>query len=195
MCMRGRLWAAATAMGILIAGCGGAVRTVTQQAALPPVQTVTQAVKTVTQPVATTTTETPAPATTSTAPVTNSGSSSASTPAAPVSNLTTSQQNAVAAAKNYLALQGFSEQGLIDQLSSSAGDGYSLSDATVAVDSLHVGWDAQAVRSAKAYLQISSFSCQGLSQQLSSSAGDPHTGAEPDLLDPQKLHSFCAERL
>jgi len=33
-------------------------------------------------------------------------------------NFTTSQQNAVAAAKDYLTTQGFSEQGLIDQLES-----------------------------------------------------------------------------
>jgi hypothetical protein len=93
-------------------------------------------------------------------------------------NLTTSQQNAVAAAKDYLSTQGFSEQGLIDQLSSSAGDGYSVSDATVAVDSLHVDWDAQAVSSAKEYLQTTSFSCQGLIQQLSSSAGSQYTAAQ-----------------
>ena len=115
--MRGKLWAVTTATGLLIGGCGGSVKTVTQQAAAPPAQTVTEAVKTVTQPAAPTTTNATPPATTSTAPVTNLGSSSASTSAAPASNLTTSQQNAVAAAKNYLSIQGFSRQGLIDQLS------------------------------------------------------------------------------
>jgi hypothetical protein len=92
--------------------------------------------------------------------------------------LTSAQQNAVAAAQNYLSIAGFSKQGLIDQLSSSAGDGYSLSDATVAVDSLTVDWNAQAVRAAKAYLQTSPFSCQDLVQQLSSSAGDQYTKAQ-----------------
>jgi hypothetical protein len=96
------------------------------------------------------------------------------TPAAPSSDLTESQQNAVQAARNYLQLSGFSKQGLIDQLSSSAGDGYSLPDATAAVDSLQVSWDAQAVRSAKSYLQQSPFSCHGLIQQLDSSAGDQY---------------------
>ena len=38
-------------------------------------------------------------------------------------------------------MTGFSKQGLIDQLSSSAGDGYSVSDAAVAVDSLSVDWN------------------------------------------------------
>jgi hypothetical protein len=92
--------------------------------------------------------------------------------------LTESQQNAVQAAQSYLEMSGFSRRGLINQLSSSAGDGYSLHDATVAVDSLQVNWDAQAVRSAKDYLQQSSFSCQGLIQQLDSSPGDQYTEAQ-----------------
>jgi hypothetical protein len=52
----------------------------------------------------------------------------------------------VAAAKQYLGLQGFSQQALIDQLDSSAGGGYSVNDATVAVDSLTVDWNAEAVQ-------------------------------------------------
>jgi hypothetical protein len=84
--------------------------------------------------------------------------SSASTSAAPPSSLTTSQRNAVASAKNYLSTAAFSRQGLIDQLSSSAGEGYPVSDATVAVDSLHVNWDAEAIQSAKQYLHTSPFS-------------------------------------
>lgn len=75
-------------------------------------------------------------------------------------------------------MSGFSQQGLIDQLSSSAGSGYSLHDATVAVDSLPVDWNAQAVRSAKDYLHMSPFSCQGLVQQLDSSAGSQYTEAQ-----------------
>ena len=111
------------------------------------------------------------------APTGSSGSGdSGNTPSA--SDLTTSQQNAVAAAKSYLSVSGFSRQGLIDQLSSSAGDGYSVNDATVAVDSLQVDWNAQAVRSAKSYLQMTSFSCQGLIDQLSSSAGEKFTMAQ-----------------
>jgi hypothetical protein len=112
------------------------------------------------------------PATTPSAPAPSTS------PASPASSLTTSQQNAAAAAKNYLSLKGFSRQGLIDQLSSSAGDGYPISDATVAVDSLNVDWNAQAVRSAKDYLQLKPFSCQGLVEQLSSSAGDQYTLAQ-----------------
>jgi len=100
----------------------------------------------------------------------------AKAPAGPT--LTNQQKNAVRSAQSYLNLEGFSRQGLIDQLSSSAGDGYSVQDATIAVDSLNVDWNAQAVRSAKAYLQLEAFSCSGLIQQLDSDAGDKYTVAQ-----------------
>lgn len=90
-------------------------------------------------------------------------------------SLTGPQYNAVRSAKNYLQISGFSRNGLIQQLSSSAGDGYDVADATIAVDSLNVDWNEQAVRSANNYLEISGFSCKGLIQQLSSKAGDKYT--------------------
>jgi hypothetical protein len=90
-------------------------------------------------------------------------------------NLTVPQKNAVRSANNYLRMMGFSRDGLIQQLSSDAGDGYSFTDATVAVDSLKIDWNKQAVRSAKKYLQMMGFSCKGLIQQLSSDAGDKYT--------------------
>jgi hypothetical protein len=89
--------------------------------------------------------------------------------------LTGQQRNAVRSAKQYLDMSGFSRSGLIDQLSSDAGDGYSVLDATAAVDYLNVDWNEQAVRSAKQYLSITGFSCKGLIEQLSSSAGDQYT--------------------
>ena len=45
-------------------------------------------------------------------------------------SLTGPQKNAVRSAKNYLRLQGFSCNGLIQQLSSSAGDNFTLEQAT-----------------------------------------------------------------
>ena len=117
--------------------------------------------------------------TSSAASANTSASSSPTTSATPTSNLTLSQQNAVKAAQNYLSISGFSKQGLIDQLSSPAGDKYPVHDATVAVNSLqHVDWNAEAVKSAKEYMSTSSFSCQGLIQQLSSSAGSKYTAAQ-----------------
>jgi hypothetical protein len=90
-------------------------------------------------------------------------------------SLTGPQNNAVRSAKQYLSMQGFSRDGLIRQLSSGAGDGYTVADATVAVDSLNTDWNKEAVKSAKQYLSIQGFSCKGLIQQLSSSAGDGYT--------------------
>ncbi|OWS74392.1 hypothetical protein CBW22_18700 [Pantoea sp. VS1] len=90
-------------------------------------------------------------------------------------DLTGPQNNAVRSAKQYLSMAGFSRNGLIQQLSSDAGDGYEISDATVAVDSLNIDWNQEAVKSAKHYLNMMGFSCKGLIQQLSSSAGDKYT--------------------
>ena len=90
-------------------------------------------------------------------------------------DLTGPQNNAVRSAEQYLSMTGFSRNGLIHQLSSDAGDGYEISDATVAVDSLNIDWNQEAVRSAKQYLSMMGFSCKGLINQLSSSAGDKYT--------------------
>ena len=90
-------------------------------------------------------------------------------------SLTGPQNNAVRSAKQYLSMQGFSRGGLIQQLSSDAGDGYKVADATVAVDSLNIDWNKEAVKSANQYLSMQGFSCKGLIQQLSSSAGDRYT--------------------
>jgi len=93
-------------------------------------------------------------------------------------SLTRPQKNAVRSAKQYINMTGFSREGLIQQLSSSAGNGYELEDATIAVDSLNIDWNEQAVRSAEQYLDMTGFSCDGLIQQLSSSAGSKYTVSE-----------------
>lgn len=84
-------------------------------------------------------------------------------------------EQARTSAQNYLSFTAFSRNGLIRQLSSSAGDGYPKDVATQAVDSLGVDWKEQAVKSAENYLSFTSFSCSGLKQQLSSSAGEGFT--------------------
>jgi hypothetical protein len=89
--------------------------------------------------------------------------------------LTNQQRNAVRSANNYLSTAAFSRDGLIQQLSSPYGDGYSVADATAAVESLSVDWNAQAVKSARQYLTMMGFSCSGLIEQLSSDYGDKYT--------------------
>ena len=93
-------------------------------------------------------------------------------------SLTGPQRNAVRSARQYLNMTGFSRDGLIEQLSSSFGDGYDVADATAAVDSLDVDWNENAARSAAQYLSMSGFSCDGLVEQLSSSAGDKYTESQ-----------------
>lgn len=93
-------------------------------------------------------------------------------------NLTRPQKNAVRSAKSYLSMSGFSREGLINQLSSSYGDGYSAVDARAAVYSLSVNWNEQAVRSAQQYLSMMGFSCRGLINQLSADAGDKYTKSQ-----------------
>jgi host cell surface-exposed lipoprotein len=100
-------------------------------------------------------------------------------PAAPAGpTLTNQQQNAAGSAQDYLDFMAFSRQGLIDQLSSAYGDGYSVKDATIAVDSLKADWNAEAVESAKDYLKTMHFSCKGLIQQLDSAYGEKFTVAQ-----------------
>lgn len=91
------------------------------------------------------------------------------------SNMTPGQRNALRAAENYLNLMPFSRQGLINQLSSDAGDGYSVEDATFAADNVGADWKEQAARAAKRYLETMPFSRDGLIEQLSSDAGDGYT--------------------
>lgn len=93
-------------------------------------------------------------------------------------SLTGPQKNAVRSAKQYLSVQGFSRSGLIQQLSSDYGGGYSVSDSRAAVESLNINWNSQAVKSAKQYLRIQGFSCKGLVQQLSSRAGSGYTQSQ-----------------
>jgi hypothetical protein len=122
------------------------------------------------------------PPTMPTTPATTKAATAKPVPTAPASSeaipLTAEQKNAVSAAEGYLEYQGFSRAGLIEQLSSDFGDGYTKADATKAVDSLHVDWNAQAVRVAKSYLSIQHFSRKGLQEQLESSYGEKFTHAQ-----------------
>jgi hypothetical protein len=96
--------------------------------------------------------------------------------------MTVAQQQAVDAAQGYVSDgEGFSEQGLLSQLTSSAGDGLSQSDAQFAINYVHPNWDAQSVDAAAGYLSGGQgFSEQGLLQQLTTSAGSGFTEAQAE---------------
>jgi hypothetical protein len=97
---------------------------------------------------------------------------------APKPEFTVSQQNAIASAQDYLNYEAFSRVGLIGQLSSKYGEGFSKEDATFAVDHITVDWNEQAAKSAKEYLRYQSFSRNGLIQQLESQYGEQFTHAQ-----------------
>lgn len=132
------------------------------------------------------------PAQTTAAPAAPASSQPASEPAAaptseepepaeePEGSLSVEEQNAVGAAQSYLEFSAFSRKGLIEQLSSDAGDGYPKKVATKAVDSLDVDYKEQAAKAAKNYLEVSNFSRQGMIEQLSSDAGDGYTKAQAE---------------
>lgn len=89
---------------------------------------------------------------------------------------------ALAAAEGYLGDgQGFSRQGLIDQLDSSFGNKFSVADATWAVDRSDANWNNQAVDCAKGYMNDGQgFSRQGLIQQMTSAYGNKFTEAQAE---------------
>jgi len=105
------------------------------------------------------------------------GGTASSAPAGNGPAGTLSQMQALAAAENYLGDgQGFSRQGLIDQLDSSYGNSFSVADATWAVDHSGANWDAQAVECAKGYMSSGQgFSRQGLIDQMTSAYGNKFT--------------------
>ena len=84
--------------------------------------------------------------------------------------VTAGQENARRSAEQYLETSPFSRKGLIQQLSSDAGEGYSKAEAIYAVNHIDVDWNEQAAKAAKNYLDISPFSRQGLIEQLESDA-------------------------
>ena len=86
-----------------------------------------------------------------------------------------SEQQAIGSAQDYLSDEAFSRKGLIEQLSSKDGEGFSKADSIFAVNHIKVNWNAEAVKSAKQYLSDEHFSRSGLIEQLSSSAGEGFT--------------------
>jgi len=95
----------------------------------------------------------------------------------PGTQMTASQQQAVTSAQGYLTDgQGFSYKGLLDQLTSQYGEGFSQADAKFAIGYLHPDWNAQAVIAAKGYLSDGQgFSRQSLISQLDSPYGGQFT--------------------
>ena len=81
----------------------------------------------------------------------------------PSETYTLGQKNAMRKANDYLNYSAFSYTGLIEQLKY---EGYSVEDATFAVDRCGADWNQQAAKKAQDYLDYSAFSREGLIDQL-----------------------------
>lgn len=112
--------------------------------------------------------------------VTGSPTTAPSKPKHTGPSYTVAQENAMQSARGYLGMgTGFSRAGLINQLSSKAGEGFPKTVATFAVNHLSVDWNKQAVLSAKGYLDMGTgFSRSSLINQLTSKAGEQFTMAQ-----------------
>jgi hypothetical protein len=91
------------------------------------------------------------------------------------SKYTVAQKNAIESAQSYLDLSGMSRSGVIQQLTSKAGEGYKMADAVFAVKHMKVDWNKEAVESAEAYVDLSGTSRVGLIKQLTAKAGERFT--------------------
>lgn len=108
-------------------------------------------------------------------PKTSVSTKSDAKPTKKTEHYTVSQKNAIRAANNYINSSGFSKAGLIKQLSSEYGDGFTKTDAEFAVSHIKVDWNKEAVESAKQYMDMTGFSRKGLISQLSSPYGSQYT--------------------
>jgi hypothetical protein len=117
-----------------------------------------------------------------TAPAASPVATTAPAPVQSTPAMTGTEAQAVESAQGYLADgQGFSRAGLLQQLTSSYGEGFTTADAAFAVSYLHPDWDAQAVESAQGYMADGQgFSRAGLLQQLTSSYGEGFTQAQAE---------------
>jgi hypothetical protein len=91
---------------------------------------------------------------------------------------TIGQREALQAAKSYLSFGSFSRRGLIHQLTSKYGEGFSRADAVWGVNHAHANWYREAVQAAKSDLRTGSFSRAALIHQLESPYGDQFTHAQ-----------------
>lgn len=171
--LRKRNYAAIPLIAVALAGCGSSFGASKSSGADTPV-TVDSPTDTYSAPLDTSpVTDPPAPVE-SAAPEPPAASLLPSIPPPPAPPAETAgQASAVDKAQQYLsAIPGFSRLSLINQLVS--GDSFSTADATYAVDSLNIDYNAQAVIKAKDYQSsIGGFSHDGLVQQLE--AGDSFT--------------------
>ncbi|MCX3292747.1 Ltp family lipoprotein [Lactiplantibacillus plantarum] len=119
---------------------------------------------------------TPEESSTSTSSATKESSSSSSTATTKVSS---EDKAALNKAEAYASRMDMSKQGVYEQLTSSAGEGFSSEAAQYAVNHLtDVDWNANALAKAKDYQSKMSMSHSAILDQLTSSAGEQFTQSQ-----------------
>lgn len=99
--------------------------------------------------------------------------------------------SALAKAYDYLEFSAFSQQGLYDQLTSTAADEFTAEEAQYAVDNVDADWNAEALEAAENYYNTMQMTGTELYNQLVSAYADKFTPEQAqyavDNLDPEKL--------
>src|SRR5262245_31422904 len=88
---------------------------------------------------------------------------------------TVAQTEAIEAAQQYVDTMPFSRAGLVDQMTSEYGSGFTQAQAEFAINHIDVDWNAEAVEAAESYLDTMAFSRAGLIDQLTSPYGSQFT--------------------
>ncbi|MDY5840484.1 MAG: Ltp family lipoprotein [Corynebacterium camporealensis] len=88
------------------------------------------------------------------------------------------QDAALAKAESYMSYSNFSKEGLLRQLHSEHGEGFSDEAARYAVDTIDIDWNEKAVASANAHTKNSDISRAGLEHLLTSDRGLAFTEEE-----------------
>lgn len=97
-------------------------------------------------------------------------------------------ENALATAKDYDEDQPMSKAGLLDQLTSKDGEGFTQDAGQYAVDHLNADWNENALKCARNYLKEEHLSRSDVQEQLSSSIDDRGEGFTSDQVQYAMSH-------
>lgn len=87
-------------------------------------------------------------------------------------------KNALRKAESYAKTMYMSKAGIYDQLTSSAGEGFTPEAAQYAIDTIQWDWNANALKKAESYQENMAMSPSAIYDQLTSSAGEKFTPEE-----------------
>ncbi len=119
---------------------------------------------------------------------TNSNSDSTSSSDSKEDKVPSEYDNALESAKDYNEDQPMSKAGLLDQLTSKDGEGFTQEAGEYAVNHLNANWNENALKCAKDYLKEEHMSRSDLQEQLGSSVDDGGEGFTQDQVQYALSH-------